>query len=53
MVVLPVPISPVTMTNPERFLMPKSRWAKASLCFSLRYKNLGSGVRLNGFSRNP
>jgi len=50
MVVFPVPTSPVRRTKPWRSITPYLRMARASLCFSPRYKNLGDVLRLKGFS---
>ena len=45
--------SPVTTTNPSRRRMAYWSSSNALACDSLRYRYFGSGVRLNGFSRNP
>ena len=48
MVVLPVPTSPISVMKPRPLSRPYCTAAIASRCFSLRKRNAGSGVRLNG-----
>ena len=52
-VVLPAPTSPVTWMKPLRSRMPNRMWLNASRWRWLKKRKRGSGVMLNGDSRNP
>src|ERR1017187_2335667 len=52
-VVLPVPAFPVRTTKPLRARMAYVSPANASRCCAVRYRNSGSGVKLNGALCNP